>query len=257
MSVQIIDEVSPRSRDTIVGLGERLACKIMTAVLRDQVTLLRHPWSSPPPNPVFTQGIDAEYVSLDDVVPQEDDSDSANPSSLDQSFYDRLTVALGERIQQCGPRVPVVTGTELAPSCNTLFLMLRLQASSAQYLAPYCTKSVAGTPTSSPPFSRLASKRRSSRSGRKLTASSPPTRARCPPRGCCPSSRPKRQPSSRTMAARSSIRSRWSRSSGVRSQSASRTLKTRRVEGRSFNLTRTSSQLRAVRQEVQQMAGSH
>ncbi|KAI5888665.1 aspartate kinase [Schizophyllum commune H4-8] len=90
-AAQIIDEVSPRSRDTIVGLGERLACKIMTAVLRDQ-------------------GIDAEYVSLDDVVPQEDDSDSANPGSLDQSFYDRLSVALGERIQQCGSRVPVVTG---------------------------------------------------------------------------------------------------------------------------------------------------
>lgn len=91
-AAQIIDEVSPRSRDTIVGLGERLACKIMTAVLRDQ-------------------GIDAEYVSLDDIVPQVDDSDNALGSgSLDQGFYDNLTVALGERIRQCGSRVPVVTG---------------------------------------------------------------------------------------------------------------------------------------------------
>lgn len=34
---QVINEVSPRSKDSIIGLGERLACKFMTAVLRDQV----------------------------------------------------------------------------------------------------------------------------------------------------------------------------------------------------------------------------
>jgi aspartate kinase len=36
-ATQIIDEISPRSRDSIVGFGERLGCKIMAAVLRDQV----------------------------------------------------------------------------------------------------------------------------------------------------------------------------------------------------------------------------
>ena len=36
-SSQVIDEVSPRSRDSIIGFGERLACKLLTAVLRDQV----------------------------------------------------------------------------------------------------------------------------------------------------------------------------------------------------------------------------
>jgi hypothetical protein len=35
--IQVIDEISPRSKDSIVGLGERLSCKMMTAVLRDQV----------------------------------------------------------------------------------------------------------------------------------------------------------------------------------------------------------------------------
>ncbi|KAG6813262.1 hypothetical protein H0H92_012676 [Tricholoma furcatifolium] len=91
-AAQIIDEISSRSQDSIVGLGERLACKIMTAVLRDQ-------------------GIDAEYVSLEDIVPEFDESDAADESgSLDQTFYDRLATALGERILQCGPRVPVVTG---------------------------------------------------------------------------------------------------------------------------------------------------
>lgn len=38
---QIIDEISPRSQDSIVGTGERLACKIVAAALRDRVCILR------------------------------------------------------------------------------------------------------------------------------------------------------------------------------------------------------------------------
>lgn len=34
----MIDEISLRSRDTIIGLGEKLACKLMTAILRDRVS---------------------------------------------------------------------------------------------------------------------------------------------------------------------------------------------------------------------------
>jgi aspartate kinase len=90
-AAQVIDEISPRSKDSIVGLGERLACKIVTAVLRDQ-------------------GIDAEYVSLEDVVPDVESEDNSVETTLDQQFYDRLAVAVGERIRQCGRRVPVVTG---------------------------------------------------------------------------------------------------------------------------------------------------
>uniref|UniRef100_A0A0W0FF11 aspartate kinase n=1 Tax=Moniliophthora roreri TaxID=221103 RepID=A0A0W0FF11_MONRR len=85
---QVIDEISPRSKDSIVGLGERLACKFMTAVFRDQ-------------------GIDAEYVSLEDIVPQVEDE---SEGTLDQSFYDRVAEAVGKRVKQCGRRVPVVTG---------------------------------------------------------------------------------------------------------------------------------------------------
>ena len=36
---QVIHEISPRAKDTIIGLGERMACKFMTAVLRDQACL--------------------------------------------------------------------------------------------------------------------------------------------------------------------------------------------------------------------------
>jgi aspartate kinase len=40
-ATQVIDEISPRSRDSIVGFGERLGCKIMAAVLRDQVRFIK------------------------------------------------------------------------------------------------------------------------------------------------------------------------------------------------------------------------
>lgn len=36
--VQIIDEISTRSKDIIMGVGERLSCRIVTAVLRDRVS---------------------------------------------------------------------------------------------------------------------------------------------------------------------------------------------------------------------------
>ncbi|KAI0701996.1 aspartate kinase [Cytidiella melzeri] len=87
-AAQVINEISPRSKDSIAGYGERLACKVITAILRDR-------------------GIDAEYVSLENIVPvcAEDDEET-----LGQGFYDRVAVAVGERIRQCGPRVPVITG---------------------------------------------------------------------------------------------------------------------------------------------------
>ncbi|KAJ8595578.1 aspartate kinase [Rhizopogon salebrosus TDB-379] len=90
-AAQVIDEISPRSRDSIVGFGERLSCKLVTAILRDQ-------------------RIDAEFVSLEDIIPVSEDSDSTPEGSLDQTFYDSVAIAVGERIKQCAPRVPVVTG---------------------------------------------------------------------------------------------------------------------------------------------------
>lgn len=37
--------------------------------------------------------------------------ENLSSGSLDQSFYDRVAAAVGERIKQCGNRVPVITGT--------------------------------------------------------------------------------------------------------------------------------------------------
>ncbi|KAK7684980.1 hypothetical protein QCA50_011815 [Cerrena zonata] len=91
-AAQVIDEISPRSKDSIIGFGERLSCKIMTAILQDR-------------------GVDAEFVSLENIIPIPEDGDlSGEEGTLGQEFYDRVAVLVGERIRQCGPRVPVVTG---------------------------------------------------------------------------------------------------------------------------------------------------
>jgi aspartate kinase len=55
-------------------------------------------------------------VSLECIVPEgldEGDKDW-DTDTLSQAFYDRLSVVLGERISQCGSKVPVITG---APGC--------------------------------------------------------------------------------------------------------------------------------------------
>jgi aspartate kinase len=56
------------------------------------------------------------YVSLEDVVPDSDEADGP----LNQAFYDRVAQAVGERVSQCGAKVPVVTGRLLtSPSFQT------------------------------------------------------------------------------------------------------------------------------------------
>ena len=102
----MIDEISPRSQDSIIGAGEKLACKIVAASLRDR-------------------GIDSEFVNLDTIVDEllnEPSIDNSLISSgdqgaaqLGQDFYDRLAQVLGERIRDCGSRVPVITGQSLIP----------------------------------------------------------------------------------------------------------------------------------------------
>jgi len=101
MAAQILEEISPRSKDTIIGVGERLSCRIVAAVLRDR-------------------GIDSELVSLENIIARvsedeegqalPDDSGAGGSESLGQHFYDRLSKVIGDRLRECGNRVPVVTG---------------------------------------------------------------------------------------------------------------------------------------------------
>ena len=58
---------------------------------------------------LLSQGLDAEYVSLEEIVPQFD-FEGDPEKSLPQEFYDNLAVALGERLRECGSRIPLVTG---------------------------------------------------------------------------------------------------------------------------------------------------
>ncbi|PLW25359.1 hypothetical protein PCASD_24738 [Puccinia coronata f. sp. avenae] len=100
LATQILEEISPKSRDLIVGVGEKLSCRLVTAYLMDQ-------------------GFDAELVCLDNIVEKlEFQSPDGDPDGLYQSaggqlrqpFYDRLAVRLGERLKQCEDRIPVITG---------------------------------------------------------------------------------------------------------------------------------------------------
>jgi aspartate kinase len=65
------------------------------------------------------KGIDAELVVLDSIVDAAmtaaTDSNLASSgdqgvAQLGQEFYDQLAVRLGERLRECGTRVPVITG---------------------------------------------------------------------------------------------------------------------------------------------------
>ncbi|KAI8329874.1 Aspartate/glutamate/uridylate kinase [Chlamydoabsidia padenii] len=83
-AAQIINEISPRSRDIIIGAGEKLSCRIVAAVLQDR-------------------GIDAQFVSLENIIDREF-------QVLDQAFYDYLAEKMANAVLQCGNKVPVVTG---------------------------------------------------------------------------------------------------------------------------------------------------
>ncbi|KAI8146218.1 Aspartate/glutamate/uridylate kinase [Fennellomyces sp. T-0311] len=83
-AAEIIDEISPRSRDIIAGIGELLSCSIVTAVLQDK-------------------GIDSQIVVLNNIIDREFET-------LDQEFYVYLSRQLADIVSQCGNKVPVLTG---------------------------------------------------------------------------------------------------------------------------------------------------
>ena len=84
-AARTLGEISPRSIDKVMGTGEKLSCIYMAALLKDN-------------------GIDSEYVDLSNIL-------SANDSGhLDQAFYDDLALKMGQRLQGCEGKVPVITG---------------------------------------------------------------------------------------------------------------------------------------------------
>ena len=91
-AAQIIEEISPKSRDIIVGTGEKLSALYMTAVLCDR-------------------GVDAEAVMLERVVPDSMGKSKRN-NGLDQGFYDHLSQEIADAVLSAAEsgKTPVVTG---------------------------------------------------------------------------------------------------------------------------------------------------
>lgn len=85
-AVQRIGEISPKSIDRIVSKGEVLSARFVAFLLQDR-------------------GIDSQFVDLSDIV------NFSTIHDLDQDFYDQLAICLKFKIEQCGERVPVVTGS--------------------------------------------------------------------------------------------------------------------------------------------------
>lgn len=85
-AIGIIKELSPRSYDAVVSVGERLSAKLLTSVL-------------------VASDIPADYVDLSDVCPE-------GATAPDRAFWDQVQEQIGHRtnpILEAG-RVPVLTG---------------------------------------------------------------------------------------------------------------------------------------------------
>ena len=80
-----MQEISCKSTDVIISVGEKLSCLYVTALLKDR-------------------GVPAQYVNLYDIVPE-----GAN-GLLNQGFYDMLAAEIGMKIRPIGHAVPVITG---------------------------------------------------------------------------------------------------------------------------------------------------
>lgn len=86
-AAQVIDEISPRTMDSIMSVGEKLSCEFMAAMMNDA-------------------GLKAQYVDLSKIVPLTYDS----TNGLDKHFYSYLTDKMVEAVCAVGEAIPVVTG---------------------------------------------------------------------------------------------------------------------------------------------------
>ena len=118
-AAQTIGELSSRSQDRVLAIGERLAC-LMTA------------------SSLEYRGIGAKVVLLDDLVQQAYQDDPDGPETayeeLGTHFFDRISMKIGERIRECGDNVPIITGEheQCGYTCKTTILLTALQGSLEQ-----------------------------------------------------------------------------------------------------------------------------
>ncbi|KAJ3940505.1 Aspartokinase [Colletotrichum fioriniae] len=95
LAAQIIGELSPRARDRVIALGEKLACRVVAAFL-------------------CSRNIPAEPIVLEDIVEAVfgasvfDQKTALN--NLGPRFYHLIADEITKRIHECGDHVPIVTG---------------------------------------------------------------------------------------------------------------------------------------------------
>ncbi|RWA14003.1 hypothetical protein EKO27_g1087 [Xylaria grammica] len=95
LAAQVVGELSPRSKDRVISLGEKLACVTIAACLANK-------------------GIHAKPVILDDVVSTvfgaSTDDQAAALDRLGSGFYHVIAEEIAIRIRECEPAIPIVTG---------------------------------------------------------------------------------------------------------------------------------------------------
>ncbi|EGW35717.1 aspartate kinase (L-aspartate 4-P transferase) [Spathaspora passalidarum NRRL Y-27907] len=86
---QVIGEISPRSLDTIMGVGEKLSCLFIAALMKDH-------------------GLNSVYMDLSDLIPLDYDFNNG----FDDTFYKFLSSELGRRVAELedDDAIPVMTG---------------------------------------------------------------------------------------------------------------------------------------------------
>ncbi|KAI1268386.1 aspartate kinase [Xylariaceae sp. FL1019] len=95
LAAQIVGELSPRAKDRVVSLGEKLSSVIVAACLANQ-------------------GIPATAVYLDDVVASAFGTSASDQAAafdkLGSKFYHAIAKEIAVRIKNCGDTIPIVTG---------------------------------------------------------------------------------------------------------------------------------------------------
>ncbi|KAI0434014.1 aspartate kinase [Xylaria sp. FL1042] len=95
LAAQVVGELSPRSKDRVISLGEKLACVTIAACLA-------------------SKGIPAKPVILDDIVAAvfgaSADDQTAALDRLGSQFYHAISEEIAVRVRDCEPAIPIVTG---------------------------------------------------------------------------------------------------------------------------------------------------
>lgn len=108
-AAKIIEEISPRSKDIILSLGERLSCRLICASLQDlgipaQVVGLESVIDSS-----FLEEVDTRRRAAGSSIAPPSGHPADSEALLDQHFYDLLAERMGQRCRAV-KGVPVVTG---------------------------------------------------------------------------------------------------------------------------------------------------